>query len=96
MSLFLTILIALAALVFIPLAFDWSRELRRRKALGGLGTRDNSSAYLAGGTDILPGLSGYQSHDGSFAGACDSAGSEFGDCGGGDGGGGGGGGGGGD
>jgi len=96
MSMFLTILIALAALVFIPLAYDWSREFRRRRAVGSLGARDNSSAYLAGGTDILPGLGGHQSYDGSFTGTCDSAGSEFGDCGGGDGGGGDGGGGGGD
>ncbi len=94
MNLFLAILIGASALVLIPLAFDWSRALRRRMAQDGMAAADNSGAYLAGGTDYLPGLGGHQSHDSNFAGACDGHGSEFGDCGGGEGSGGDGGGGG--
>ncbi len=97
MSVFWAIVIGATTLVLIPLAFDWSKELRRRKAHDtptvGDGSNAYINAYIAGGTDYLPGLGGHQSHDSHFAGACDSPGSDFGDCGdggGGDGGGGGG------
>lgn len=88
MNLFWAILIGASALVFIPLAFDWSRELRRPKRHEIASVGGGSNAFVAGGAEYLPGLAGHQSHGSYFGGACDDHGSGFGDCGGGDGGGG--------
>lgn len=93
MSLFWIALVALAALLFIPLAFEWSKDFRRRNRTGLLPAGDGGSGYSGDSSDYVPSSGAHHNHGGSANLACDTSGADFGnggDCGG-DGGGGGGG-----